>query len=72
MKLKDIYSVLKANRLKVTIILLVLIFPVVAPYIAQKYYDYSAVMTSLVITVLYFVVWRVYENREKIRCLLHS
>lgn len=66
MKLSDINSVLKANPLKVTIILLVLIFPVITPYVAQKYFDYSAVKASFAITVAYFVVWRLYENREKI------
>lgn len=72
MKFEELYTILKKNPLKSTLIIAVLIFPVITPYIAQKYFDYSAVKISFAITVTYFVIWRVYENRERILSVIGS
>ncbi|MFB6099658.1 MAG: hypothetical protein ABEK16_00145 [Candidatus Nanohalobium sp.] len=44
----------------------VLLFWLLTPILAQKYFDYSAINTSFAITVTYFVIWKLYEHRKEV------
>ena len=44
----------------------VILFWMLTPLVAQKYFNYSAIDTSFAITVFYFVIWKLYNNREAI------
>ena len=72
MKLSKLLEIIRYNPLKSLVIAVVLIFPVFTPLIVQKYFNYSAINTSFAITITYFVVWKLYENREKIRSFLRK
>jgi hypothetical protein len=51
---------------KYAAIAFVILFWMLTPLIAQKYYNYSAINISFAITVFYFVIWKLYNNRESI------
>ncbi|QGA80346.1 hypothetical protein [Candidatus Nanohalobium constans] len=44
----------------------VILFWMLTPLIAQKYFNYSAINISFIITVFYFVIWKIYNNRQTI------
>jgi hypothetical protein len=44
----------------------VILIWMMTPLIAQKYFEISAIAVSFSITVIYFISWKIYENREKI------
>jgi len=60
MKLKN-----KSKTTKLSLISIVILFWMLTPLIAQKYFNYSAINVSFAVTVLYFIVWKIYENRQK-------
>ena len=61
MKLEKI----RQKPVKIASITLILLFWMLTPLIAQKYFNYSAINVSFAVTVFYFVVWKVYDNKEK-------
>ena len=52
-------------------VLAVILFWMLTPLVAQKYYSISAIEVSFGITVFYFVVWKLYNNREKVQNFLN-
>ncbi|MFB6159332.1 MAG: hypothetical protein ABEJ95_06810 [Candidatus Nanohalobium sp.] len=52
---------------KSALILTVLLFWMLAPLAAQKYLNYSAINVSFVITVCYFITWKLYEHQDKLQ-----
>jgi hypothetical protein len=63
--MKQITSKISEKPLVSLAIALIILFWMLVPLIAQKYYDYSAINVSFGITVFYFIGWKLYENREK-------
>ena len=61
MKLEKI----RQKPVKIASITLVLLFWMLMPLIAQKYFNYSAINVSFAITVFYFIGWKLFEHREK-------
>ncbi|MEF8880504.1 MAG: hypothetical protein V5A72_01585 [Candidatus Nanohaloarchaea archaeon] len=57
----DIISNIMETPLKAVAILGVLLFWILTPLIAQKYFGYSAINVSFGITVIYFMVWKIYQ-----------
>ncbi len=43
----------------------IILFWMMTPLIAQKYFDISAIAVSFSITVIYFISWKIYENRQR-------
>ena len=61
MKLEKI----RQKPVEIATITLILLFWMLTPLIAQKYFNYSAINVSFAVTVLYFIFWKIYENRKK-------
>lgn len=61
MKLKE---KIMSKPVKVLAISTVVLFYMLTPLIAQKYYNISAIKVSFAITVVYFVVWKLYNKQE--------
>jgi hypothetical protein len=59
---EELVRVLKQNPLRVLLAVLVIVFWIAGPFIAQKFFDISAIKVSFAIIVLYFVAWKFYEN----------
>jgi hypothetical protein len=57
--MKQITSKIIEKPLISLTIVSIILFWMLVPLIAQKYYDYFA------ITVFYFIGWKLYENRKK-------
>jgi hypothetical protein len=57
---------IKNKPFKALIILSVLLFWILAPLVAQVKSDISAIKTSFAITLAYFLIWKLYEHRNKI------
>jgi|APHM01.1.fsa_nt_gi hypothetical protein len=54
------------KTVKILAISTVIIFYLMVPLLAQKYYNKSAIKTSFAITVTYFIIWKLYNNRKRI------
>ena len=61
---------IKEKPFKFALILSVLLFWMLVPLVAQKYFNYSAINVSFSITVFYFVCWKIYERKDRLRELL--
>lgn len=61
---------IKENPVKVMTILTVLLFWMLVPLFAQKYFKYSAINVSFAITVFYFIFWKIHERKDKLKELL--
>lgn len=63
--MNEIIDGAKRKPLKTAGIAFVLLFWIFTPFIVQRYLSYSAINISLGITAVYFVVWKLYESKEK-------
>jgi hypothetical protein len=64
-------DIIREKPRQVSAVVAVILFWMLTPLIAQKYYNISAIEVSFGITVFYFVVWKLYNNREKVQNFLN-
>jgi hypothetical protein len=59
-------DIIREKPRQVSAVLAVILFWMLTPLVAQKYYGISAIEVSFGITVFYFILWKLYNNREKV------
>lgn len=59
-------DIVREKPRQVSVVLAVILFWMLTPLVAQKYFSISAIEVSFGITVFYFFVWKMYNNREKV------
>ena len=64
-------EIIREKPRQVSAVLAVILFWMLTPLVAQKYYSISAIKVSFGITVFYFVVWKLYNNRDKVQNFLN-
>ena len=60
----DVWKKVRETPVTVAAIIFVLLFWMITPLVAQKYFNYSAINTSFAITTVYFALWKLYSWRN--------